>query len=130
MIPIGSKFAASSRTSAVVSLDLGLLAAHDPGERDRALGVGDHEVGGLELPVDAVEGAERLARSRAPDDDPCPRASVAKSNACSGLPEREHHVVRHVDDVRDRPHAGRGQPRLQPHRRRANHSVRMQLTNG
>ena len=34
--------------------------------------------------------------------------------------EREHHVVRHVDDVRDRSHAGGEQARLQPGGARAN----------
>ena len=70
MIPTGSKFAASSRMSEVVVGELGLLAAHDPGERDRALGVGDHEIGRVELPQLAVERAHLLARRRAPDDDP------------------------------------------------------------
>ena len=37
--------------------------------------------------------------------------------------EREHHVVRHVDDVRDRPHPGRREPRLHPGRRRADRDV-------
>ena len=49
--------------------DLGLLAAHDPGERDAALGVGDQQVVGHELAVDAVERAQLLARRRAADDD-------------------------------------------------------------
>ena len=65
--------------------DLGLLAAHDPGERDRALGVGDHEVARLELAVDAVERAQLLARPRPADDD-LPPCSLSKSKACSGLP--------------------------------------------
>ena len=47
-----------------------------------------------------------------------PPASFGKSNACSGLPSAEHHVVRDVDDVRDRALPGRVQPRAQPHRRR------------
>jgi hypothetical protein len=38
-------------------------------------------------------------------------------------PDREHHVVRHVDDVRDRAHPGPEQPRLQPQRRRADDRV-------
>ena len=66
--------------------DLGVLAAHDPGERDRALGVGDDEILGVELarvrrracgtPRPCAPGARRSAR----------RASVSKSKACSGLP--------------------------------------------
>jgi hypothetical protein len=50
--------------------DLGRLAAHDPGQGDGAVGVGDHQVVGLELPLDAIEGADRLARLGPPDDDP------------------------------------------------------------
>jgi hypothetical protein len=40
-----------------------------------------------------------------------------------GLAETQHHVVRDVDDVRDRPHAGRGDARLQPGRRGADVDV-------
>ena len=81
----GSKFAASSSTSVVASRDLGLLAAHDPGERDRALGVGDQQVARVELAVDAVERAQR-SPGRARRTTIRPPASFAKSNACSGLP--------------------------------------------
>ena len=66
--------------------DLRLLAAHDPGERDRALGVGDHQVGGLEIALDAVQRSQLLARARAPRTTIFPPASFAWSNACSGLP--------------------------------------------
>ena len=41
-----------------VLADLRLLAAHDPGERDRPLSVGDHQVVRLELTFDAVERAQ------------------------------------------------------------------------
>ncbi len=37
--------------------------------------------------------------------------------------EREHHVVRHVDDVRDRPHTRAAQARAQPERRGADRDV-------
>ena len=86
--------------------DLRLLAAHDPGERDRALAVGDHQVGRLELPVDAVERAQRLARPRAPHDDPL-AGERREVEGVERVAEREHDVVRDVDDVRDRPHPGR-----------------------
>ena len=102
MIPTGSKFAASSRMSVVSSDELGLLAAHDPGERDRALRVGDHEIGRLELAQLAVERAQLLARPRAPDDDP-PLRELAAVERVQRAAEREHHVVRDVDGVRDRP---------------------------
>ena len=58
----GSKFAASSKTTSSSSLDLGVLAAHDAGDRDRPLGVGDHEVVRVELALRAVERLELLAR--------------------------------------------------------------------
>ena len=45
-----------------------------------------------------------------------PPATRSRSNACSGLPGQQHHVVGDVDDVRDRPLAGGHQPRLQPRR--------------
>ena len=75
--PNGSKLAASSRISVRRVAHLRLLAAHDPGERDRALGVGDHEVALVELALGAVERPELLAARRAADDDP-----VAGERAC------------------------------------------------
>ena len=69
--------------SSVVSVaDLGLLAAHDPGERDRALGVGDHQVVRLELTFDAVERAQLLARPARGARRSCrPRASSSRTRA-------------------------------------------------
>ncbi len=84
--------------------DLGLLPAHDPGERDRPVRVGDQQVVLSQLTVDAVERAEPFARARPPHDDP----SVVEGRVVEGVKrvaEREHHVVRHVDDVRDRAHS-------------------------
>ena len=43
--------------------DLGLLAAHDPGDRDRPLGVRDHEVALLQLALDPVERLDHLRRA-------------------------------------------------------------------
>ena len=57
--------------------DLGLLAAHDRRERDRALAVLDHEVARVELAQLAVERAHLLAVVRAPDADDRRRASVS-----------------------------------------------------
>ena len=42
--------------------DLRVFAAHDPGERDRALRVRDHEVVRRQLPFEPVERAQLLAR--------------------------------------------------------------------
>jgi len=102
--------------------DLGLLAAHDPGERDGALGVGDHQVGRLELPLDAVQGANRLSRNGPADDD----LSALQRGQVEGVQrvaEREHDVVGHVHDVGDRAHPGVEQPRLEPDRRGAERHV-------
>ena len=95
--------------------------AHDPGEGDRALAVGDDEVGRVELAELAVQ-ARLLALPRAPDDDPaaCERLVVEGVERVS---EREHHVVRHVDDVRDRAHPRSAQARLRPRRRLADPHV-------
>ena len=102
--------------------DLGVLAAHHAGETDRPLGVGDHEVVGSELAACAVERDELLPGARAADDDPAAgeRLSVVRVQRAA---EREHHVVRDVDDVRDRAHPRADQPCLQPRRRLADRHV-------
>ena len=115
-IVFGSKFAASSRISVVVFPDLGLFAAHDPRERDRARCVGDQQVVWLELTVDTVERAELLAGRGAAYDDP-PLGELGVVERVQRVAEREHHVVRHVHDVRDRTHPRGEQPRLEPQRR-------------
>ena len=116
--PSGSKFAASSSTVVVAVGDLRLLAAHDPGERDRrARRRRSRGPRGVELALAAVERADLLARPRAADDDPALGERVEVERV-ERVAEREHDVVRHVDDVRDRPHPGAEQARLQPARRR------------
>ena len=101
--------------------DLGLLAAHDPGEPDRALAVGDHEILRAQRALDAVERPHLLALARAARDEPA--AEQVEVVGVERAAEREHHVVRDVDDVRDRAHAGVPQPRLQPERRLADRDV-------
>ncbi len=61
-----------------VVADLGLLPAHDPGERDGARLVGDHEVVRLQRALDAVERAEQLAGPRAAHDDPARELRVVE----------------------------------------------------
>ena len=65
--------------------DLRLLAAHDPGERDRPLRVGDHRSSST-----SSRSTPSSVRSRSPGSRArttiCPPASFGKSNACSGLP--------------------------------------------
>jgi hypothetical protein len=93
--------------------DFRLLAAHDRGDRHRLLGVGDHQVALVELAGGPVERGDLLAGARPADDDP-PAAQLVVVERVQRAAERVHDVVRHVDDVRDRPHPGRCQPRLQP----------------
>ena len=121
-IPTGSKFAASSRTFVVELGDLGLLAAHDPGERDRALGVGDHEILGARACARRrrASAPSRPSRARRATSPPWSSVEVVGVQRAA---EREHHVVRHVDDVRDRADAGVPQARLQPQRRLADRDV-------
>ncbi len=91
---------------------LGLLAAHDRGERDRLFRVRDHEDGAVELAVGAVERAHLLAGARRADDD-LPPGKPVEVERVQRAPERVHDVVGHVDDVRDRAHArGRGRRAL------------------
>ena len=63
---IGSKCAASMRTSVVDGVDLAGGAAHDAGDAERALAaVGDEQVLRVEGPLDVVEGRQGLSRPRA-----------------------------------------------------------------
>ena len=87
-IPSGSKFAASSSTSVVAVRDLAVLAAHDRGERDRALGVGDDEV-----VRHRARGASRRAcaapRRRARGGRRCaPRRASCGRRRAAGCPRR------------------------------------------
>ena len=102
--------------------DLAVRAAHDRGQRDRLLAVRDEEIVGLESPQSPVERAQLLAGVRATNDD----ASTGELRPVEGVQRAApdvHHVVRHVDDVGDRPHLGEEEPRPQPLRRRADRDV-------
>ncbi len=103
-------------------LHLGLLAAHDRRESDRALAVLDHEVARVELAQLAVERADLLAVARAPHSDLAAGERVGVEGV-ERTAEREHDVVRHVDDVGDRAHPGGGDARAQPERRRPDRDV-------
>ena len=102
--------------------DLALLAAHDRRERDRALGVGDDEVGLVQPPQRAVERPQLLAGAGAPDDDP-PSGELRPVEGVQRAPVHVHHVVRHVDDVRDRARVREVEPRAEPLRRRPDRHV-------
>ncbi len=121
-MPYGSKFAASSRTRVVPSPISVSSPPMIPASAVARSASAISRSSGVELAVDAVEGAQPLARPRAADDDPA-AAERVEVERVQRVAEREHHVVRHVDDVRDRPHPRRVQPRPQPQRRRRDRDV-------
>ena len=108
--------AASISTRVVVCAHLGAGAAHDAGDRGRALGVLDHADVGVEPALHVVQRRHRLARAGAAHGEPAAGHQVGVEGV-HGLPGQEHHVVRDVDDVADRALAGRHQARLEPRRR-------------
>ena len=94
--------------------DLGGRPAHDAGQADRTGVVDDEQVVGVQPALDAVEGDQGLV-------GPGPAHGDASGQpggvvGVQRLAQLEHHVVRHVDDQRDRAHARREQPALQPPR--------------
>ena len=84
-VPAAEKCAASMHQVARVLGDLGGQPAHGPGHRDRARGVGDQDVVGVELADHVVEGLQPLARAR-PGGPRSGPVSRSRSNACSGWP--------------------------------------------
>ena len=86
-------------------VDLAGGAAHDPGQADRhVVAVADEQVLGGEAPLDVVEGGERLVLAGHAHPEPG-AGDLGEVVRVVRLPELEHDVVRHVDDVADRPHA-------------------------
>ena len=79
--------------------------------------VADQQVLGRELTLDAVERRHPLAVVAEPDDDP-PSGEPAEVERVQRLVALEEHVVRHVDDVADRPHPRLHEALLHPRRRR------------
>src|SRR5690606_10287380 len=96
---------------------LGVETTHDAGDRDGLLRVGDdqHVIG--QLTVDAVDGTDALARPGAADDYAA-AAELAQIEGMQGLAHLQHDVVRYVDNVVDRTHAGGGEALLHPVRGR------------
>ena len=123
----GSKFAASSSTEVVVPLTSVLAPPITPAIAIGPFRVRDHEVGGNELTLASCRASRGSPPPGAADDDPpaCQRVVVERVQRAA---ERKHHVVGHVDDVRDRAHAGVGESRLQPRRRLADRHVAEQAT--
>ena len=118
----GSKFAASSRIDVVSSLTSVLAPPITPAIPDRPGGVRDHEILRVEPALRPVERLELLARRRPAHDDPS-AVELVEIERVQRVAEREHHVVGDVDHVRDRPHAGSEQARLQPRGRLADQHV-------
>ena len=125
--PAGSRSARSSppraaprSSSSATSLSAPpMIAASATG----LLTVGDQEVALVERAQRAVERAELLARARAAHDDP-PAVELGAVERVQRAAVHVHDVVRHVDDVRDRAHAGGVQACAQPDRRRPDGDVR------
>ena len=84
--------------------------------------IGDHEPLRVEVPALSVEGGEGLPRAR-----PARRDAVAAHGVVvegvDRLSRFEHHMVRDVHQVVDRPHPGGGQPLLHPAGRRAEFDI-------
>ena len=103
--------------------DLGTSSAHDPGDADGAVRVGDEERVGRQLAIDVIERLEPLPLAGESDDDlaPADRGGVERVD---GLAELEHDVVADVDDVADRALAGREEAHLDLVRRRPDADAR------
>ena len=85
-------------------VDLAGRAAHDPGQADRhVVAAADEQVVRREAPLDVVEGGERLVLAGRAHPEPG-AGDLGEVVRVVRLPELEHDVVRHVDDVADRSH--------------------------
>ncbi len=102
--------------------DLGALAAHQAGDRRRAVLVGDQQDAGVERALDVVERRHLLALAGAPHGE-LSAGDEVEVEGVQRLPGEQHREVGDVDDVVDRALAGGGQARLQPRRRRADRDV-------
>ena len=119
---MGSKFAASSSTSLVSSptsdsrppMIAASATARSPSAIKRSLGA---RIRSVPSSVRSVSPATRAA-----NDDPATRELRAVEDV-QRAPPHVHHVVRDVDHVRDRPHAGEMQPAAEPLRRRRDRDV-------
>ena len=96
-----------------VVADLGVETTHDRRERHRTLAVGDQQVRRQQLAVRAVERAQLLPLAGASHDDP-PTGELRPVEGVERASLDVHHVVRDVDDVRDRAHAGEVEAAAQP----------------
>ena len=109
----GSNTADSTMTSVVASVISDDGAAHDPGDPEDRLRIGDEQRVGIELALDVIERLEALARPCQAHDDP-PVVHGRGIEGVDRLAELQHHVVADVDDVADRPLAGGDEAHLDP----------------
>ena len=81
--------------------------------QELSVGIGNHEHFGRDGSIDTIERGHALAIGRAPHHDlPVLEKRVVKS--VKRLPALQQHVVGHVDNVVDRPHAAERQTTLHP----------------
>ena len=92
---------------------LGVGSAHDPGQADDAVAVGDGDHLAVELPLLVVQGRHPLARPGPPHDQRRP-AERRRVVGVHRLVQLEHDVVGGVHHVVDRADTDRFQPAPQP----------------
>ena len=102
--------------------DLRACAAHQPGDRRRAVGVLDDDHLGVELTGLTVERLHLLALARAAHDQ-LRAGDAVEIEGVQRLAAEQHRVVGDVDDVVDRALPGGHQTRLQPCRGRTDRDV-------
>jgi len=95
---------------------LGVDGAEHTGDDEWLLDVGDDQHLVVEPALDPVQGDDLLPRLR-PAGDQRTAGDLGRVERVQRLAPGKHHVVRHVDDVVDGPHAGVREARLEPRRR-------------
>ena len=83
-----------------VAYDLGILAAHNAGQANGAVLVGNDQHSGSQLPGYAVQGDQLLACCALPDHD-LPGGDIAIVERVHGLAVFQHDVVGDVDNIID-----------------------------
>jgi hypothetical protein len=94
---------------------LGVLGAHDPGDHEAPLLVGDYQHLFVEPAEGTVEERDLLSPSRTPHDNALPH--LRRVEGVYGLAGLQHDVVGGVDDGVDGPHAAGVYATPHPHRR-------------
>ena len=96
-----------------VVADLGVGAAHDAGESDNVIVVGNHRHARFEFPRLTIEGDHGLPGGR-PAGDELRAPDLGQVIGVERLSEFEHHVVGDIDDGADRSNTGVHQATLHP----------------